>query len=186
MAIKRRKINLKEIVKDKQKGFFKSRGYAPIKRTYIDKHGEQITEILEVEIQSAFDHPALKQFAEENPAPKAPMKRVLLNTVSGKTATEEGISAKEAKGNPLYQWAEVFDYTEEKYQEEKKAWDEKQNMLLMMVVFDLFEDFGIDKTDEFKTELESWGLTPRQMQNLLEGIKELDFLSEDEKANGQG
>lgn len=185
MVLKRRKINLKEIVKEKQKGFFKSRGYAPIKRTYIGKNGEQVTEILEVEIQSAFDHPALKEFSEAHPAPRPPVKRELLNQATGKTATEEGVSAKEAKSNPLYQWTAVYDQSDAKYLEERKAYEEQQNLLLMMVMLDLFDDFGTEKIAEFKAELESWGLTPRQMQNLLEGIKELDFLSEAERSSGQ-
>src|SRR6056297_3880780 len=117
--MKKRKVNMKELMKGKNKGYFRSRGYSTIKHTYIDDKGKQVEELLEFEIQPLGGHPLLKEYVKNNPEPKPPVKRELINTETGKSVTEEGVSIKEVKNNPKFKWANVFDYTDEGFIEER-------------------------------------------------------------------
>ena len=177
--MKKRRVNLKEIMKDKKnKGYFRSRGYSTIKRSYLDDKGKQQEELLEFEIQPLGSHPVIKQYVKDNPEPKPPIKRELINVDTGKSVIDDGLSPKEAKSNPKYKWCNVFDKTDEKWVEEQDEYYKQIRLLQMMIVFDLLEEFGADKISDFEQELEDLGFTSNQLNKIGEDIKNLDFFTE--------
>ena len=111
------------------------------------------------------------------PKPKPPVKRDFINITTGKTPAQEGVGLQEAKNSPNYQWANVYDYANEKYQEELEEWNRKVMLLYIMVCFNVTEEFGIDKIDEFESWLMDLGFTANQLNKIGEDIKNLDFLS---------
>jgi hypothetical protein len=176
--MKKRKVNMKELMKGKNKGYFRSRGYSTIKHTFIDEKGKQVEELLEFEIQPLGGHPLLKEYVKNNPEPKPPVKRELINTDTGKSVTEEGVSVKEVKNNPKFKWANVFDYNDEGFIEERDEYYKRIRLLQMMLVFELEDEFGVDKSDDFEQRLEDLGFTSNQLNKIGEDIKNLDFFTE--------
>lgn len=174
-----RRISLKELAKDKNKakGFFKSHGVAKIKKTYLDEKGNQKEEILELEIYPiGTSHPIIKQFVEKYPEPTPPKVRELINIETGKTVTEEGVPISSVRNNPNYKWVYVEDRSDEEFKKQYDEWQKKQIALQLMIIFDVVDEFGIDKIDEFEQFLEDLGLSANQISQLIEQVKELDFL----------
>lgn len=171
-------VNIKELAKNREKarGFFASRGYAAVKKTYIDEKGKQKEEIIKIEIKPIGDHPLKKEFLNKYPQPKPPVKRELVNIETGQTPYEAGVTVAEVKQNPKWRWTQIYDYTDEKYQKELEEWQRKFLAIQMMIVFDVVEEFGIDKIDEFEEFLEELGFSANQIQNIAEAIRDLDFL----------
>lgn len=177
-------VNIKELAKnrEKAKGFFASRGYAAVKRTYIDEKGNQKEEIIKIEIKPIGDHPLKKEFLQKYPQPKPPVKRELINIETGQSPADAGVSIQEVKTNPKWRWTNVYDQTDEKYQKELEEWQRKFLAIQMMIVFDVVEEFGIDKIDEFEQFLEELGFSANQIQNIAEAIRDLDFLPSSNKS----
>jgi len=176
--MKKRRVDLKKILKEKKKGYFKSKGYSTVKHTYIDGNGNQKEELLEFVITPLGNHPLIKEYTEKNPEPKPPTKRELLNIETGKSAADDKLSVKEVKSNPLYKWSNVYDYTDEEYRKERDEYFKKIRLLQLMLVFELEDEFGVDKIDEFEEQLEELGFTANQLNKIGEDIKSLDFFTE--------
>ena len=173
------RLSLKQLAKDKElaKGFFKSRGIAKIKRTVLDENGEPKEEILEIEVYPlGTTHPIIKEFVEKYPEPTPPKTRELINIETGKTAAEEGVPLSVVKSNPNYKWVFVEDRTDEEYKKAYEEWQKKQIAVQLMIIFDVVDEFGIDKIDEFEQFLEDLGMTANQITQLIEQVKQLDFL----------
>ena len=185
MAKKAKILNFKELAEKREqyKGYFRSRGISTIKKTDI-VDGKPVVEYIQLEIAPVSDHPAVKEFMKKYPKPKPPVKRDFINISTGKTPTQEGVGLQEAKNSPNYQWANVYDYANEKYQEELEEWNRKVMLLYIMVCFNVTEEFGIDKIDEFESWLMDLGFTANQLNKIGEDIKNLDFLSP-EKQNSK-
>ena len=180
--MKKRRVNIKDLMKDKNKDYFRSRGFSTIKRSYIDENDEQISELLEFEIEPLSGHPVLKEFIKTHSDPKPPVKRELINTETGKSVTQENVSIKEVKGNPLYKWANILDFTDEGFMEEQKEYLKQIRLLQMMICFPgAIEEFGVDKIGDFETHLEELGFTSNQLNKIGEDIKNLDFFTESNK-----
>lgn len=178
-----KRINMKQLLHDKEKakGFFASKGYANVKRTFIDENGEQQEEIISIEIKPLGDHPLKKAFLEKNPMPKPPVIRELINVNTGETAYEAGVTIDAIKNDPNWQWKQIQDETDEKYQKELQEWQRKFLAIQMMIVFEVEDEFGIEKIDEFEQFLEDLGLSANQVQNIAEAIRDLDFLESNKK-----
>jgi len=182
--MKERVVNIKELVKNKEqaKGFFASRGYATIKRSFINEQGEQETEIIRIPIKPIGDHPLLKEFRKKFPPPKPPAKRMLINTKTGQTPDEAGVTLAELKADPNWQWHTVYDETDEEYRKQLDEWTRKFYIVQIMIVFDLEDEFGLDKLDEFEQFIEDLGFSANQLANIVEDIKNLDFLPKETKS----
>ncbi|MGQ4834681.1 MAG: hypothetical protein ACP6IS_12420 [Candidatus Asgardarchaeia archaeon] len=179
MSKKNKKIlKLKEILKekDKYKGYFRSRGYSEVKITRLDENGNQYEEIVAIEIYPLGDHPILKDFREKYPQPKPPVKRDLVDLTTGESVVKLGLKPAQVKNNPKYGFADIYDFTDENYQKELEEWNNKLIMLQLMIVFDVVDEFGIDKIDEFEKYLLELGFTANQLNKIAEDIKNLDFL----------
>lgn len=178
MAKKSKILSFKELAKnrDKYKGYFRSRGISRIKKTEIE-NGEPVERIIELEIAPVSDHPVVKEYLEKYPKPKPPIKRDYININTGKTPAQEGVSLQEAKNDPAYQWANVYDYTNEEWQKKNEEWQHNLMLLYIMVCFNVVEEFGIDKVKEFEEWLVELGFTANQLNKIAEDIRNLDFLS---------
>ena len=170
-------LNLKEVFQkvDEYEGYFKSHGYATIKRTVLDEKGEPREEIIKIPIRAISDDPVLKEFEEKHPQPQPPKVRALIDPRTGQTAAELGLSPQEAIARGC-EWAWVYNYTDQEYQNKLKEWQEKRLYVILMLVFDVYDQFGLDKIDEFKESLLKLGFTPNQIAKLADDINALDFL----------
>ena len=101
-----------------------------------------------------------------------------MNIETGKSAADDKLSVKEVKSNPLYKWSNVYDYTDEEYRKERDEYFKKIRLLQLMLVFELEDEFGVDKIDEFEEQLEELGFTANQLNKIGEDIKSLDFFTE--------
>lgn len=156
--------------RDKYKGYFGSNGYSEIK---VTKEGK--VETLQIPIRSVSpSHPIVKEFVEKFPIPEAPAKRVFMNRAKGLTLESTGKTIKEVMNEPGWDWCNVFDETDKKYNEARNEWSEKQSMIMMMIIFDLTEEFGIDKLKQFGEFLQDLGITGNQFKRLADDIKNLD------------
>lgn len=181
MAKKIKKLNLKELLKEKgkAKNMFKSRGYSRIKRTFINEKGEMQEEYFEIEIQPVGDSKLLKQYIEKYPKPKPPVKRDIVDLETGESVGDK-LSSEVIKANPnKYGFANIYDFADEKYQKELEEWNYKLMVLQIMVAFDVVDEFGIDKTEEFEKWLEELGFTSNQLNKIGRDINNLDFLPSD-------
>lgn len=175
--MKKRRVNLKELIKEDKKGYFRSRGYSTIKHTYIDEKGNQKEELLEFEIQPLGSHPLIKEYMNAHPEPKPPVIRDLIHPDTGKTPAEDKATIQEAKSGG-YKWSNVYDYTDETYRKNREDYYKQIRLLQMMIVFGLIEEFGLDKVSEFEQKLEDLGFTANQINKIGEDIKSLDFFTE--------
>jgi hypothetical protein len=160
-------INLKDLAKQKSKDFFRSKGYSTIKRSFINEKGEQEEEFIKIVIYPVGSHPVIKKHLEENKPPRPPITREFLDR-NGKvpTSKEQG------------SWCNVFDYTDEEYTKAKEEYEHNLRLLQLMIVFDMIEDYGVEKIKDFEEFLEGLGLTPNQLNKIGEDIKNLDFFTE--------
>ncbi|APT75062.1 hypothetical protein LN42_00615 [Marinitoga sp. 1137] len=170
-------LRIKDLAKNKEKskGIFASHGYSIIKKSYIDENGEQKEELIKIEIRPIGDHPLIKKYMKENPQPKPPVIRVLLNS-KGQTPDQANVSIEEIKNDPDWKWANVYDYTDEEYKTKMEKYQENIFALQLMIVFDVVEEFGKDKIGEFKEFIEDLGFSTYQLQKIGEDIKNLDYL----------
>jgi len=177
------KKNLKEMMKNKKKGEkpFRSIGYTTVKKTFIDENGKQVTEGWQFEIRPLGSHPMLKEFIEHNPAPKPPVKRDFVNILTGESAVSLGLKPEKVKDNPNFDFANVYDFTNEKYQEEKKAYEKQIRILQIMIALEFEEEFGLEKIEEFEKELDEMGFTSNQLNQIGNDIHNLDAFTESEK-----
>jgi len=171
-------LRLKEILKEKNKykGYFRSRGISEIKITRLDDNGKQKEEIVAIEIYPLGDHPVLKEFRDKYPQPKPPIKRDFVDLATGEPVAKLGLKPSQVKNNPKYGFADVYDFTDEKYQQELEEWNNKLIMLQLMIVFDVVDEFGIEKIEEFEQFIKDLGFTANQLNKIAEDIKNLDFL----------
>ena len=180
MAKKIKKLNLKQLLKekDKAKNIFRSRGYSLIKRTFINEKGQMEEEFFEIEIQPIGDSKLIKEYAEKYPKPKPPVKRDIVDLETGQSVRNQ-IPQEEIKAHPeKYGFANIFDFADEKYQKEIEEWQYKLLVLQIMVAFDVVDEFGIDKIEEFEKWLEDLGFTSNQLNKIGRDINNLDFLPE--------
>jgi hypothetical protein len=179
MAKNVKKLNLKQLLheKDKAKNMFRSRGYSRIKRTFIDDKGQQQEEYFEIEIQPVGDSKLLKEYLEKYPKPKPPVKRDLVDLDTGESIADKNIAPEVIKAHPeKYGFANIYDFADEKYQKAFEEWNYKLMVLQIMVAFDVVDEFGIDKIDEFESWLEDLGFTSNQLNKIGNDINNLDFL----------
>jgi hypothetical protein len=193
--VRRKKVDFKALMMDdKNKDFFKSRGITTIKKTELvekkdakgkvvkDEDGNPIMAnepvYYDFEIRPLGSHPLVKAFLEKNPQPKPPVKRELVNPNTGRSPLDDNVSPQEAKNSGVYKWANVYDYTDKKYLEENEKFLKQLRLVQMMIVFDLTEEFGIDKTEKFEKRLEEMGFSSHQLNKIGEDIKDLDFFTE--------
>jgi hypothetical protein len=80
------------------------------------------------------------------------------------------------KNKPGWTWEMVYDRTDENYEKEINEWNNKITLLQMMVIFDVVDEFGIDKLDEFTDSLKNLGMTANQVNKLAADIKNLDSM----------
>lgn len=176
------KVDLAKLLKDDtQKGFFRSHGVSEIKVTRLEKdeNGEPVNKEFHylIDIYPVGDHPVLKEFNKKFPEPK-PTKRLnrLIHRKSGVDWTAVYGNIDEALNDPDFVWASTYDYTDPAY---LKAVDErtgKIRVLILMICFDMVDEYGIDKIDEFEERLKAIGLTANQLNKLGDDINALDFL----------
>jgi hypothetical protein len=172
-----KRLNLKEMIKDpKKKGFFRSHGLSRVKVTRLDSKGEAKEEYYDIEIYPLGDHPVLKEYRDKNPQPEPPKTSRLININTGRDFTQEGITIDEARQDPNYNWSTIYDYTDKKYKEAMEKRENEIQTLMIMICFDMVDDYGIDKIDEFEKALKELGLTANQLNKIGNDIKNLDFL----------
>lgn len=171
-------LNFKEMAKnrDKYKNFFRSRGVSTIKKTILE-NGEPKEIYVDIEISPVSDDPTVKEFMKKNPRPKPPVIRKYVNIKTGRDAEQDGIDPRQAKVRSDYQWGNVYDFTNEEYLDALENWNRSLMLLYIMIAFDVVEEFGIDKIDDFEKWLSEIGFTANQLNKLADDIKNLDFLS---------
>jgi hypothetical protein len=171
------KFNLKEMMKDPgKKGYFRSHGYSEIKVTRMNEEGEMVVEYPRIEIYPLGDHPVLKQYQDKFPVPEAPKTMRLINKSNGKEFIDEGLSIEQAKNDPNYAWGVVYDYTDGEYRKAVEKRSSDISVLMIMICFDMVEEFGIEKIEEFQEALKDLGFTANQLNKIGSDIKALDFL----------
>lgn len=171
------KLNLKEMIKDPQrKGYFRSHGYSEVKITRMNEEGEMVVEYPRIEIYPLGDHPILKEYNEKYPTPEPPKTMRLINRNTGKEFTAENLTLEEAKNDPNYAWGVVNDYTDGEYRKAVEKRSSDISVLMIMICFDMVEEFGIDKIEEFQEALKDLGFTANQLNKIGSDIKALDFL----------
>lgn len=177
--IKEEIIDLKSLLKapDKNKGAMLSNGFSVIK---VTKDG--VAKLLKIPIRAVQNsHPILKEFLNKNEMPKPPKGRVLYNASMDKTVDESPLTLNEARSQQGWEWAYIYNKTDKKYQEEMREFEEKLSLLQMMIVFDMTDEFGIDKIDEFEKAMLNLGFTANQLTKIGEDIKNLDSLNVENK-----
>lgn len=158
--------------KDKFKNRFYSHGYSEIK---VTKDGEP--EILKIKIFAInTDHPIIQDFIKDNPMPKPPVVKDYVNQTTGKSLLKDGLNLTDIKNKPGWTWEMVYDRTDENYQKEVNEWNNKITLLQMMIIFDVVDDYGIEKMDEFTDSLKNLGMTANQLNKLGDDIKNLDSM----------
>lgn len=172
------RLDMKKLMKDREtnKNFFRSRGVSTIKKTELDENEKPIEKLYEIEIYPFGEHPALKEYLDKNKEVDPPTIRRLINKENGKEWTEEGITPEEAEASSKYIWANIYDYTDKKYQEASKKRESDVRLLMMMICFDMVDEFGVDKIKEFEEAMTDLGFTANQFNKIGEDIKALDFL----------
>lgn len=181
--MKTTRVDLGELLKGNDEGFFRSTGFTKIKATKKIKKGkEEIAEenYYEFEIRAVGSHPLLKEFNKKYPAPVAPVRSRLINQNTGEDAKDAGIDPKQIADYPEFKWTNVYDHTDASYLDALKDRNEKLQMLWIMIAFSQEEKYGIDKIDEFEKDLERLGLTSNQLNKIGADIKNLDFFTEGE------
>ena len=172
------RIDMRQLMKDREKsrGYFTSSGVSQIKVTRMEGD-KPVEEFYEIPIRPVSDHPLIKKFQKENPPPKPPVKTgVLLNKRTGQEFTKEGVTIDEARNDPNYVWADVYNYADKKYNEELEEYQNKLRTLWLMICFGVEEDYGIDGCKDFEERLSELGFTPNQLNKIGNDIKRLDFL----------
>lgn len=171
------KLNLKEMIKDPQrKGYFRSHGYSEVKITRMNEEGEMVVEFPRIEIYPLGDHPILKEYNEKYPTPEPPKTMRLINRNTGKEFTAENLTLEEAKNDPNFAWAVVYDETDPEYRKTVDKRADEIRLLMIMICFDLVDEYGIEKIKEFESALKDLGFTANQLNKIGNDIKALDFL----------
>ncbi|MDK2899594.1 MAG: hypothetical protein PWQ45_96 [Thermosipho sp. (in: thermotogales)] len=158
--------------KDKFKNSFYSYGYSEIK---VTKDGVPETKKIKIFAINT-DHPIIQEFIKQNPMPKPPVVKDYVNQTTGKSLLKDGLNLADIKNKPGWTWEMVYDRTDENYEKEINEWNNKITLLQMMVIFDVVDEFGIDKLDEFTDSLKNLGMTANQVNKLAADIKNLDSM----------
>lgn len=171
-------LNFKQLAKerDKYKDYFRSRGISTIKKTVLE-NGEPKEIYIDLEISPVNDNPKVKEFMKKNPRPKPPIVRKYVNIKTGRDAEQDGIDQRQAKMRSDYQWGNVYDFTNQEFLDALDEWNRNLMLLYIMIAFDVVEEFGIDKIEDFENWLSEIGFTANQLNKLADDIKNLDFLS---------
>jgi len=160
-------INMKELLGNKEKkNFFSSNGFSEIK---VTKDGK--AEIIKIPIFSVSpDHAVIKEYIKNNPAPKPPVIRAMINELG------ETIKDKADLNTGKYKYGQILDYSNETYIKAFEEWNQNIVLLQMMIIFDVFDKYGTENIKQFEKDLQEMGLTGNQFEKLRDDIKNLDYM----------